>query len=538
MEQIRGGYDFMGPSMLRMIRSARTRQQREQRDVTTDGFVDGTSSAVVSEAGTKQPPSSARRRSEILPPALTTSLCIDRRQSIEGSAGTRAVSTRAMFNRRASGRYHSKAEQAAANQENAAPHAPTTSGLPQQPAGSALGDVTNFTGQTDQDGKTCEQVPCLSHGSTPAVPIVKPITTVAAPAEATTGSTLTSSPASPGSVEAADLARAEDPQYVTEYIPDIYRILQRDEASLLPTPGYMDKHAHLNAKMRAILVDWLVDVHKKYKLRTETLFQAIGLVDRFLELRQQTQRRQLQLVGVTALLIAAKFEELYPPQINDFVYVTDRAYTREEVIEMEVIMLSTLEFKVCRPNAAHFLERYAHVNGCTGAHRDLAQYLLELTLVDYKMIRYSPSHLAAGALLLSNKLLRRQPAWTPAAVKHTKLAEQMLKGCAREICALLEGAEASTLQAVRKKYSNPKYHSVAKLNFMSTVPTLAPGSSVPSGSRSPTSAANEEDDASRRRASTAGRSVALRRRSSVGGTTSEHTTTAASETVAPMDLGA
>jgi len=335
-------------------------------------------------------------------------------------------------------------------------------------------------------------------------------------------------------VEDFDLVRAEDPQYVTEYTPDIYRVLQREEANLLPTPSYMDKHANLNAKMRAILVDWLVDVHKKYKLRAETLFQAISLVDRFLERKRQTQRRQLQLVGVTALLIAAKFEELHPPQINDFVYVTDKAYTREEVIRMEVVMLSVLEFQVCRPNAAHFLERYSQVNGCTGAHRDLAQYLLELTLVDYKMIRYAPSHLASGALLLSNKLLRRQPVWSPVAVKHTNLTEQMLKGCAREICALLEAAEASTLQAVRKKYSNPKYHAVAKLSFMENAPGFPLCSS---GTRSLPIAG--EDEAANR----GGRSVAIRRRtigcaSAEAPTSSmaEATTAAADEKVALMDI--
>jgi cyclin B len=216
--------------------------------------------------------------------------------------------------------------------------------------------------------------------------------------------------------------------------------------------------------MRAILVDWLIDVHKKYKLRPETLFLAIGLIDRFLE-KRNTLRRHLQLVGVTSLLIAAKFEELYPPQIHDFVYVTDKAYTKEEVIRMEVSMLTVLDFVICCPTAVHFLDRYQVVNGCTEAHRSLAQYLLELTLGDIKMVKYSPSHLASAAILLSNKLLRKQPSWSAACLKHTKMTEQMLKKCAQEMCDLLEAVESNPLQAVRKKFSQLKHHEVAKINF-------------------------------------------------------------------------
>lgn len=262
----------------------------------------------------------------------------------------------------------------------------------------------------------------------------------------------------------SDIQHKEDPQYVVEYVHDIYKHLHSDEGLHLPQPNFMERQPHVNAKMRAILVDWLVDVHKKYKLRPETLFLAISLVDRFLE-KRTTARRHLQLVGVTALLVAAKFEELYPPQIQDVVYVTDKAYTKDDVLRMEVSMLTVLDFKICRPTAVHFLDRYKVVNSCSEEHCDLASYLLELTLVEYKMVKYSPSHVAAAALLLSNKLHRRQPSWPSAVAKHSKCTEHSLKECAKEICGLLENAEGNQLQAVRKKYSQPKYHSVAKSCF-------------------------------------------------------------------------
>jgi len=249
-----------------------------------------------------------------------------------------------------------------------------------------------------------------------------------------------------------DVSHADDPQHCVEYVQDIYENLRLEEMNLLPGSSFLQGQSQVNSKMRAILVDWLVDVHRKYKLQRSTLFLAVSLIDRFLE-KRDTQRRNLQLVGVTALLIAAKYEEVYPPQINDFVYVTDKAYTKNDIIQMEVQMLAALEFSVCRPLSVTFLDRYQVVNGCTEEHQNLAHYILELTLVDYKMAKYSPSHLAAAALLLSNKLLHHQPSWTAAAAKHTKMTEPTLKECAKDMCGLVETVEQGQLQAVKKKYA-------------------------------------------------------------------------------------
>jgi cyclin B len=287
-------------------------------------------------------------------------------------------------------------------------------------------------------------------------------------------------PTPPAEGEMDGIAVQQDnPQHVAEYMQDIFDKLRIEESVLLVAPTYMERQIHVNAKMRAILVDWLVDVHKKYKMRPETLFLAVQLTDRYLD-AQIVAQRHLQLVGVTALMLAAKFEEVYPPQIKEFVNVTDKAYSSDDIRKMEVNILQAVQFKVCCPTAMQFLDRYQSVNGCTDTHRDLTQYLLELALVEYKMLKYSPSHLAAASILLSNKLLRR-PSWTPATAKHTKMTEPMLKECAKDMCAILESAETNTLQAVQRKFSQVKHHSVAKLNFM-----VGPGSQVggPASARS------------------------------------------------------
>lgn len=84
----------------------------------------------------------------------------------------------------------------------------------------------------------------------------------------------------------------------------------------------MDLQGDVNEKMRAILIDWLVEVHLKFKLVPETLYLTVNLIDRYLE-KVEVMRDKLQLVGVTAMLIASKYEEIYAPEVQDFVYITD-----------------------------------------------------------------------------------------------------------------------------------------------------------------------------------------------------------------------
>ena len=134
-------------------------------------------------------------------------------------------------------------------------------------------------------------------------------------------------------IDASDM---ENPQLCAEYATDIYEALKQTEniPGTLPEAGYMKKQEDLNEKMRAVLIDWLVEVHLKFKLQDETLFLTVNLIDRYLSVAQ-IQREKLQLVGVASLLIASKYEEIYPPIVNDFVYITDNAYKREEILAME-----------------------------------------------------------------------------------------------------------------------------------------------------------------------------------------------------------
>lgn len=125
-----------------------------------------------------------------------------------------------------------------------------------------------------------------------------------------------------------DLEDAKDPQSVSEYAQECLRHMISTEIYFYPTVNCLVNQKDITKKMRIILVDWLVEVHAKFKLLPETLFLTVNILDRYCEVKQ-VQRANYQLVGVTAMLIASKYEEIYAPEIRDFVYITDKAYTKE-----------------------------------------------------------------------------------------------------------------------------------------------------------------------------------------------------------------
>lgn len=172
---------------------------------------------------------------------------------------------------------------------------------------------------------------------------------------------------------------------------------------------YMDTQRDINARMRAILVDWLVEVHMKFRLVPETLYLCVNIIDRYCN-SAPVQRSKLQLVGVTALLVACKYEEIYPPEVRDCVYITDRAYSRQEVLDMEQDIVQQLEFKMTVPTAYPFLQRFLLVTKAPEMTKIAANYYMERTLQEHDILKYRPSLVAAAAvsLALNNPEIRER----------------------------------------------------------------------------------------------------------------------------------
>lgn len=137
-------------------------------------------------------------------------------------------------------------------------------------------------------------------------------------------------------------------------------------------------------------------------------------------------------------------------------------------------MLMYLDFNVVSPSSYRFLERFSKIAGLSQKQFNLARYLIELPLIEYRMLKYSPSNLAASAVYLTLKILPRQdenmqdvkqPAWEPKMQDHTGYQENDLRPCAKDLCILLQGIEKCSLQAVRKKFSHPNFNEVALIRL-------------------------------------------------------------------------
>merc|ERR1712078_682579 len=130
-------------------------------------------------------------------------------------------------------------------------------------------------------------------------------------------------------------------------------------------------------------------------MQPRTLFLTVSLLDRYLAITA-SRRQELQLVGVASILIASKFEEIHPPELKDFVYLTNNAYTMDQTRSMECRMLNALDFRISCSTVADFL-RPLQTAMSSAKHQQLAAYLSELSLLELDMLQYHPSHVAAAA---------------------------------------------------------------------------------------------------------------------------------------------
>jgi cyclin B len=257
-------------------------------------------------------------------------------------------------------------------------------------------------------------------------------------------------------------ADAENVRSVAEYVPDVSSLLFREETACTLREGFLDQQADINVKMRSILIDWLTEVHMKYRMKPVTMFLTVNIIDRYLA-KAQVARKRLQLVGVVAMFIAAKFEEIRPPQVADFVYITDKAYSKKEITDMECVMLVALSFKIRVPTVPQFLDRLHAAAQCDVVQKEVTFYITELALMDHRSVRHTPSHLAAASMFLSNQLLGCDIPWSVSMVRHSRITETSLSTCVSELRSLLAAAPTGQLKAICKKYSASARQGVAKL---------------------------------------------------------------------------
>ncbi|KAM0055181.1 putative cyclin domain-containing protein [Helianthus debilis subsp. tardiflorus] len=259
-----------------------------------------------------------------------------------------------------------------------------------------------------------------------------------------------------------DISDAKNPLAVVEYVEDLYAHYRRIESCSMVSPNYMlTQQSDINEKMRAILIDWLIEVHHKFDLQHETLFLTVNLIDRFLAM-QCVVRKKLQLVGLVAMLLACKYEEVSVPVVDDLVFISDKAYSRSDILEMEKLMLNTLEFNISVPTPYVFLKRYLKAAQSDSKLDQMSFFLMELCLVEYETVKFAPSFLAAASVYTAQCSLYGLKQWSRTCEWYTSYSEDQLVECSRMIVGYHQRAATGRLTGVYRKYNTSKFGYAAK----------------------------------------------------------------------------
>ncbi|XP_010432056.1 PREDICTED: cyclin-B1-1-like [Camelina sativa] len=262
-----------------------------------------------------------------------------------------------------------------------------------------------------------------------------------------------------------DSADAKNDLAAVEYVEEIYRYYKSVESEWRPR-DYMHSQPEINEKMRLILVEWLIDVHVRFELNPETFYLTVNILDRFLSVKP-VPRKELQLVGLSALLMSSKYEEIWPPQVADLADIADHAYSHKQILVMEKIILSTLEWYLTVPTHYVFLARFIKASIADQQMENMVHYLAELSVMHYDTtIMFSPSMVAASAIYAARSALHQIPIWTNTLKHHTGYSETQLMDCAKLLAyqqwkQQQEGSESKG--ALRKKYSKDERFGVAMI---------------------------------------------------------------------------
>uniref|UniRef100_J3LQR4 Uncharacterized protein n=1 Tax=Oryza brachyantha TaxID=4533 RepID=J3LQR4_ORYBR len=220
--------------------------------------------------------------------------------------------------------------------------------------------------------------------------------------------------------------------------------------------------------MRSILVDWLVEVAEEYKLVSDTLYLTVSYIDRFLS-SNAINRQKLQLLGVSAMLIASKYEEISPPNVEDFCYITDNTYMKQEVVKMERDILNVLKFEMGNPTTKTFLRMFMRSSQEDDKYPSLSlefigSYLAELSLLEYGCVQFLPSVVAASVVFVARLTLDPDTnPWSKKLQEVTGYRASELKDCITCIHDLQLNRRGSSLVAIRDKYKQHRFKGVSAL---------------------------------------------------------------------------
>ena len=254
--------------------------------------------------------------------------------------------------------------------------------------------------------------------------------------------------------------------FAGEYLDEIYTNLLYDDLELKYKPkiGYMNIQKDINEQMRAILIDWLIEVHYRFRLKSETLFQTVWIIDTYLTF-EQIQRAKLQLLGIASLLISCKENEMYYPRTQEFIYMTNNAYTKNELLKKEAHVLNILNFEILSPSADEFYNILSKCFSFNKEQKFLGEYFMDSSLIDYKMLKYTPSIIATACAYIVMKFygIKKYKDLYSSNMVMMDSPQKAIKDCARDLCFFVKNLSNSSLKATKEKYSLEQFGKVSDL---------------------------------------------------------------------------
>ncbi|XP_017129824.1 G2/mitotic-specific cyclin-B3-like [Drosophila elegans] len=317
-----------------------------------------------------------------------------------------------------------------------------------------------------------------SRPSKPSMPSIPFILSIPSKPSMPSMPSIPSIPAVPPNVEDFDRKHWDDPLQVSTYAMDIFEYLKGREP-MFPIVDYMPRQIHLTAGIRTILVDWMVVVQQSFEFNDETLYLAMKIVDLYLS-RKVIKKDQIQLLGVAAYLIACKYDEWQPPSlIRDFLYLSNASYNYDQVVQMELETLRTIEFELGVPLACRFLRRYASCAEVPVPTLTLANYILAMALMDYATIAFRDSQMACAVLFMALRMSggskQRGPAsntWSPTLVHYSGYQLAEFARIVPVLNAGLHRNQPPNIKTIREKYTLEKFHEVAKVPLLTDLQLL------------------------------------------------------------------
>ncbi|XP_050872909.1 putative cyclin-B3-1 isoform X4 [Lathyrus oleraceus] len=256
---------------------------------------------------------------------------------------------------------------------------------------------------------------------------------------------------------------------VSEYIDDIYHYYWVTEAHSQALSNYMSIQTEITPHMRGVLVNWLIEVHFKYDLMPETLYLTVTLLDQYLS-QVTVKRSDMQLVGLTALLLASKYEDFWHPRVKDLISISAETYTRDQMLGMEKLILRKLKFRLNAPTPYVFMVRFIKAAQSNMKLEHMAFFLIDLCLVEYEALAFKPSLLCASALYLARCTLQITPSWTPLLQKHARYDVSQIRDCADMMLKFHKAAGKGKLTVAYEKYSRKELSAVAGVKPLDRLP--------------------------------------------------------------------